>query len=306
MNSLFQGQVLSEVNCLECKKSFPSSENSFVLCLDIPQVIAAQPAPKVTKKKEEQSFSLQECLESFFKEEHLGSEYSCGCCKKKTEAKKKLFIRELPEILVIQLKRFCWKDRAVKIQSPVDVPFMIDLLPFTKIDPNSSNISTSYQLTSVVVHKGVRMTAGHYTTYCFNREINEWVHFNDSRVQVVSPEEVSSAQAYLLFFERQERKIGISPKSVGSVHQQIPLKTRRKVQANVAQIKNQNLQSQDIVMGEETESKSGNNAILVKRKAEWDERSKYRLWKEIEAKATIVDRNEPSIAHRTRTRNSIR
>ena len=57
-----------------------------------------------------------------------------------------------------------------------------------------------YILKSVVVHHG-NAFGGHFTAYrsladCF------WVHIDDDRVKPVNVHDVSSAQAYMLFYER--------------------------------------------------------------------------------------------------------
>jgi hypothetical protein len=49
-----------------------------------------------------------------------------------------------------------------------------------------------------------RLLAGHYTCYAYNEEKGAWINFNDSRVHVVTPEEVATSQAYMLFYERND------------------------------------------------------------------------------------------------------
>jgi ubiquitin carboxyl-terminal hydrolase 44/49 len=57
-----------------------------------------------------------------------------------------------------------------------------------------------YDLSSVVVHEGKMIGAGHYTTYCKNRANDCWILCNDTRVSIASVDVVLKAQAYILFY----------------------------------------------------------------------------------------------------------
>jgi ubiquitin carboxyl-terminal hydrolase 22/27/51 len=62
---------------------------------------------------------------------------------------------------------------------------------------NSPANSLTYELSSVIVHKG-KIDSGHYVSY--SREGNDWFLFDDSKVVLVSEAEVLDANAYLLFY----------------------------------------------------------------------------------------------------------
>jgi len=68
-----------------------------------------------------------------------------------------------------------------------------------------------YDLKSVVVHHGVGLRVGHYTACCLNTERRSWLNFNDSRVTVVSDEQVQAQQAYILFYERRRATQDANP-----------------------------------------------------------------------------------------------
>lgn len=93
-----------------------------------------------------------------------------------------------------------------------------DILCFMQVDDSCDLVSKEkclYQLVSVVEHFG-RAGGGHYTAYrCVRMESSDvsgdyynqqhsmrWFCISDSEVQAVSVEDVLSAEASLLFYER--------------------------------------------------------------------------------------------------------
>lgn len=88
-----------------------------------------------------------------------------------------------------------------------------------QVDVSCNSVSQDiclYQLVSVVEHFG-RAGGGHYTVYrcvrsrsessdvsgdCFNQHSMRWFCVSDSQVYAVSVEDVLSAEASLLFYER--------------------------------------------------------------------------------------------------------
>lgn len=79
----------------------------------------------------------------------------------------------------------------------------LDMYPYTTHCKQSKSGSVdyhgvcSYQLLSVVVHKG-KIDSGHYVAYA--REGSEWFLFDDSKVVLVTEADVLHANAYLLFY----------------------------------------------------------------------------------------------------------
>ena len=63
---------------------------------------------------------------------------------------------------------------------------------------NTPANSLTYELSSVIVHKG-KIDSGHYVSY--SREGTDWFSFDDSKVVRASEEEVLGAEAYLLFYQ---------------------------------------------------------------------------------------------------------
>lgn len=88
----------------------------------------------------------------------------CPRCKKPQQARKKLDLWRLPEILVIHLKRFSY-SRFLKNKLETFVDFPIDDLDLSNyIAYQNSHLSNRYMLYAVSNHYG-GMGAGHYTAY---------------------------------------------------------------------------------------------------------------------------------------------
>ena len=113
IKNIFEGELKSEVQCLKCKNYSKTNEKFITLSLD------------------SNSNSIEKCLSNFFKSENLINENKIFCekCKKKNNSKKKFFIKILPNILIIHLKRFDNFGR--KIQKNIKNLKEIDLNNFT-------------------------------------------------------------------------------------------------------------------------------------------------------------------------------
>jgi len=148
----------------------------------------------------QKNIDLDECLNLFTTEEQLGPQdaWFCSNCNGLKQAFKKFDIWTVPPILVIHLKRFSYKSSfREKIETFVDFPFYLDLSTRIK---SSNNTQNNYQLYAVSNHYGL-MGGGHYTAYCLHRD-GKWYEYNDSIVKEISPEDVKTAAAYVLFYRR--------------------------------------------------------------------------------------------------------
>ncbi|XP_014675993.1 PREDICTED: ubiquitin carboxyl-terminal hydrolase 19-like [Priapulus caudatus] len=113
--------------------------------------------------------TLEQCLSIFTEPEKLSPEeaWFCPRCKAHREATKQMSLWRLPTILIVQLKRFSfknliWRD---KIDKMVVYPIRgLDLSPYwcTRLQPGDP--VPIYDLYAVVNHHG-NILGGHYTTY---------------------------------------------------------------------------------------------------------------------------------------------
>ena len=126
-------------------------------------------------------------------------------------ALKKMDIYTLPNILVIQLKRFInretgrfsFSDGSEKLSDFVDFPLdCLDMSHFV-INPAESKDpdNCKYELFGVSHHMG-SLRGGHYVASCRNPVNRKWYYFNDSSISALSASEVADKGAYVLFYKK--------------------------------------------------------------------------------------------------------
>lgn len=183
---LFVGQLKSTLQCTTCGHKSNTFEAFWDLSLPLPT-------------RGSSTLRLSQCLDHFTKEEVLdGNEMpTCSKCKSRRKCTKRFSIQKLPKILVLHLKRFSPSERYRKLSAAVDFPLTgLDMSPYT-----SSQQSCVYNLYAVSNHSG-STHSGHYTAYCLHSGTRQWYEFNDSRVSQISPRNVISSEAYILFYEQ--------------------------------------------------------------------------------------------------------
>lgn len=106
---------------------------------------------------------------------------------------------QLPEILVVHLKRFSYTGyRGRKINVNIRFLNKFDVGKYCT-DPERR---ATYRLYAASMHSG-SMLAGHYTAMCRHPgDPNLWLHFNDSLVREASKRDFDGADAYVMFYER--------------------------------------------------------------------------------------------------------
>jgi len=147
---------------------------------------------------EELIVPLCTCFDLFTGEEVLreSNSWFCSTCKQSVTSKKQLSLTQLPEILVLHLKRFqyttIYRD---KITSTVDFPLNdLDMGPYLGQDKPAL-----YDLYAISNHIG-GMSGGHYTAYTLNKNDKNWYKFDDSKCSAIDASQVVSPDAYLLFY----------------------------------------------------------------------------------------------------------
>uniref|UniRef100_A0A4W5NY41 Ubiquitin carboxyl-terminal hydrolase n=1 Tax=Hucho hucho TaxID=62062 RepID=A0A4W5NY41_9TELE len=209
VNTIFHGQLLSQVTCLACDHRSNTVEPFWDLSLEFPERYHSNSRESAAQV----SCQLTEMLAKFTETEALeGNIYACDQCNSKrrrfsskpvilTEAQKQLMVHKLPQVLRLHLKRFRWSGRNHREKIGVHVSFdqLLNMEPPAPADSPSPK-HFLYELSAVVMHHGKGFGSGHYTAYCYNKEGRFWVHCNDSKLNVCSVEEVCRAQAYILFY----------------------------------------------------------------------------------------------------------
>ncbi|KAK6622241.1 hypothetical protein RUM44_002048 [Polyplax serrata] len=152
--------------------------------------------------------SLHDCLAAFFSADELKGDnmYSCEKCSKLRNGVKYSKVLDLPEVLCIHLKRFRHELAfSSKINSFVNFPLTgLNMRPYIHKDCKSE--VTSYDLSSVICHHGTA-NGGHYTCYALSLFTGEWYELDDQCVTQVAPETVSNVECYVLFYRKSNEKM---------------------------------------------------------------------------------------------------
>jgi ubiquitin C-terminal hydrolase len=167
--SVFSGMASSRISCFGCHDKRESFEPFTLLTLQV-------------------TTNLNKSVEKYLEKEIIQGQYLCQACGKTRDLEKQYSFVILPNILVIQLKRFVTVPFHRKINMHCEFPFELEL--------NTSE-RVKYDLKSIAVHSG-NATCGHYSAFC--KRGNKWFMFDDSNFQEVDPESVRQVQGYLLMY----------------------------------------------------------------------------------------------------------
>lgn len=188
ITKLFTGLFYTKTECLECGNISNAFDPFVTISLGI-----------------NSSNNLEECLKSYSEEEHLKGDdlYKCSCCNKMVEAKKRIYIWESPEILIIHLKRFLVRNGSIthKLDKSINIP--LEGLELKDNYVENNNISIKYNLYAVTAHTG-NCNGGHYVSYIKNGIDNYWYRMNDEMVyrETESIENKINTSAYILYYNK--------------------------------------------------------------------------------------------------------
>ena len=124
--------------------------------------------------------------------------WDCPSCKSLCQSTKKLKLKELPEMLVLQIKRFGEDEYGFFTKDNSEVMFSESLVI------ENENANHEYELYAFINHFG-KTYGGHYTACCRGNISNsntQWHHYDDSRVVRMNMEEVNKRNAYILFYRQ--------------------------------------------------------------------------------------------------------
>lgn len=238
ISDIFDGKLLSSVQCLTCDRISTRIETFQDLSLPIPSrdhinmihqgsltPQKAGPCSDVVYVTNQSGWiswflqlmrswlwgptvSLYDCLSAFFSADELKGDnmYSCEKCNKLRNGVKFSKVLELPEVLCVHLKRFRHELMfSSKIASYVSFPLEdLEMKPYLHKDCVST--VTSYDLISVICHHGTA-GGGHYVCYALNPITNQWFEFDDQCVTPVSREMVQNCGAYVLFYKKRSQEM---------------------------------------------------------------------------------------------------
>jgi ubiquitin carboxyl-terminal hydrolase 36/42 len=139
ISRLFGGSLCNSLTCEQCGYCSQTFNHFQDLSLDISKGVG----------------SVKGAIQSFVKPEQLsaGNEWKCDKCKKKVKAKKQMTLAALPNVLVLQLKRFSFGNIHGKITKAIDFDEILQV-PSTGEGGGGKHQLVDYGLTGVVVHHG--------------------------------------------------------------------------------------------------------------------------------------------------------
>lgn len=153
----FEGITLRRTKCLECEGVTERKEPFY----DIPVPIMFNEDDYGTNPSE---IYRKACVTS----EKLcdSNKYLCDTCKRYNEASREVLFEKLPNIMVLQLKRFTTTAAGVqKVNSYLPTPLKLECFCESCCQLQSGRSLHRYQLCCVIMHLGGTMASGHYIAY---------------------------------------------------------------------------------------------------------------------------------------------
>lgn len=190
--NLFYGIYISEIISKNGKKTYTCRPESFFV-LNLP-----------ISDGESKMTTLYECFDLHTKPELLTGDNAWYNEKtnKKEDVIKQITFWNLPNIIVIVLKRFV--DWRFKLNNLVDFP--IEDLDLSKYVKGYNSKSYIYDLYGICNHGG-GTSGGHYTSFVKNAQ-NKWYHYNDDQVDIVNDtSQLISSKAYCLFYRKKNNLV---------------------------------------------------------------------------------------------------
>ena len=181
------------VVCKTCNYDSVSTEPYFCLNLPIPQA------------DDSSSVSVMTCLDHFFGEEKVN--FRCNCTPNKGDPCRTFsVVKPLPDILIIQLKRFNFDpmtEQSSKNSCSVTIPDSLDMSPYVT-DKEITGNECKYELYAICNHIGPGIEQGHYTACTHNIISKKWYHYEDASVSELGENPITrpGETPYILFYKR--------------------------------------------------------------------------------------------------------
>ena len=190
MKKTFQHMIIYEKSCIKCgNRTECQCKYDFVMRLGLTN-------------------SVQDSINQFLQPPEIINDFYCDGCDGNGSWKEHNQISALPETLIISLKRFSYVSNICKKQFCNSI--INDKLVFN---------NQTYDLRSIIVHKGEQTSSGHYYCFCScpivlqnNDNIMHWYKFDDAKVTSVSKDYVlntseSMQNNYVLIYHRHDSSV---------------------------------------------------------------------------------------------------
>jgi len=189
INEIFMGQLHQRTQCTNCRHlnhSFPTFKN-----LQFPLGQSGKSNLRIPKYRMLNHLMAEYC----HKERIIINCDSCGA--KNVTAHKKITMWKLPQVLIITLGRF--NPDATK--NNIHVDFDLEGFDLTKFSTYPIVYKQVYNLYATINHTGT-LDYGHYTSRI--KYQGYWLHINDEKISRIEPDDVVTAETYILFYKRNE------------------------------------------------------------------------------------------------------
>ena len=193
MLNIFYGIHISEI------LSVPLETDTAVVAL------SSTPEPfsviSLSIPKDKTQPTLYDCFDLYCEPELLTGEnawFDSNLGKKIDKTQRRICFWSLPEIMIIDLKR--WNGYTHKSHILVDVPLYS--ADFSKYVKGYNQAAYVYDLFGVCNHGG-GVYGGHYTAYIKNAN-GKWYDFNDTLVSEVKESSIISPRSYCLFYRKKK------------------------------------------------------------------------------------------------------
>jgi ubiquitin C-terminal hydrolase len=183
--NIFYGIHISKLTSLETNNILSyKPEPYFMINLSIPS--------------NNKSPSLIDCFDLYVEGEVLDGDNSVlnEVTNKKEACKRTISFWSLPSILVIDIKRFNYKNQ----KNQILVTFPTKNLDLSKYVSGYNKNLYIYDLYAVCNHSG-SVLGGHYTSFIKNAN-DKWYQYNDTLVSEISIKQIVSSKAYCFFYRK--------------------------------------------------------------------------------------------------------
>ena len=188
INEMFYGLQVTKILSLDSQTTHSiKPEQYFILDLPMPNT---------------KNINIYDCFDLYTENEEMKGDNAWfnDKTKQKEDIIKNISFWNLPDILIVTLKRFSI-DGKHKRNEKVDFP--LDLLDLSKYVCGYKPQSFKYELYAICNHSG-NVYMGHYTSFIKNYT-NNWYLFDDDNIQkVTEPKKVITPMAYCLFYRKKK------------------------------------------------------------------------------------------------------
>lgn len=194
IHDIFGGTYEQKVTCQTCQSVSTTHQDFY----DLPVSFSTK------EKKQRGHYTLQGAVREFFSpviiKHERNSGYDCEKCKKMTTGIAVSKIEDPSEYLVVNIKRFNFKEKSSrKIKDPIQYPMELDLAEYSL----TPDVPLKYKLIGVTLHEGRTTSSGHYVAFC-SQPNSTWALYDDESVRKTNEKAVLKHQeaAYFLVYAR--------------------------------------------------------------------------------------------------------